>query len=638
MLRSAVLSTAFLGLVLVVLSWPIPTIEPTPGLDQSWVAGLYMATERGLDAGTDVVFTYGPLGFLGLPNVYVVWLGRIAFFWTILYQVAFCVALLWAARRAFGLPVGFVLALFAVSAITSDPVLLGATVLCAAALCGDWSLRSRTAFALGLGFVSGIELLGNLRLGPTLPVMALATLIGLPDRRRTFPAFFAAMVLTFGLAWVVTGQAFSNLPEYAVNALSEVSGYSAAMVVFGPGPWWMHPVLIAGLVVIGVLCFAAMRDLDRMARVGLVLMVATVSFLMYKHAVVREGPDRIAAFAGVALAIGIALAPHVRRAVAIPAIMLLVACTWIADGEYRDHTLDFGGRAHQFRSQLETMALPGRAEHLQRLGREWLQAEYDVSPDELALIRGRTVHVAPWEANVAWAYDLNWDPLPIFQQYSAYTSRLDRLNAAKLESSSAPEAILWQNNSGPGLGNSPGAIDNRWPAFESPAQMVAMFCRYRVVRWNDRWAVLRHAPNRCGRERPVSTTVVGNAGGVRLPVTEPGTALLVRVEGLGVSGVERLRTLLFRAARRSVVLDGQPWAMVGETAGDGLLLRAPRWADYPGPFRLGKVRDDVVFVREPGFLTGVDASTKFTFRFFALPLDAPAIAPRAASQKRREQR
>jgi hypothetical protein len=267
-------------------------------------------------------------------------------------------------------------------------------------------------------------------------------------------------------------------------------------------------------------------------------------------------------------------------------------------------------------------------------------ATYGLSPAEVALLLTGTVHVAPWEAGAAWAYDLDWDPLPVFQQYSAFTPRLDRLNAAKLESSTAPELILWQNTTtfDPNAVNVPGAIDARWPAFESPAQMVQMFCRYRVIRWDQEWAILRHVANRCGPERSLGTVMAGNAEGVPLPATRPNEALIVHVSGLGVSGIERLRTLLFRASGRIAVIEGNPWNMVGGTATDGLLVRVPRWADYPGLYRLGRDIDEIAFGRAPGFLTGVDGSTKLTLHFSALPLDAPAVLPPTATQKRRVQR
>jgi hypothetical protein len=54
-------------------------LAPSAGIDPSWVEGLYMAAERGLDFGTQIVFSFGPLGFLDFPGAYVVDLGRLAF-------------------------------------------------------------------------------------------------------------------------------------------------------------------------------------------------------------------------------------------------------------------------------------------------------------------------------------------------------------------------------------------------------------------------------------------------------------------------------------------------------------------------------------------------------------------------------
>jgi hypothetical protein len=168
--------------------------------------------------------------------------------------------------------------------------------------------------------------------------------------------------------------------------------------------------------------------------------------------------------------------------------------------------------------------------------------------------------------------------------------------------------------------------------------MVQMLCRYRAERWGQYWAVLRRGPSRCGPERRLTTIVARNGEAVRLPPTRPDEALIVRVGGLGVAGVERLRTLLFRGALRQAIFKDSQWNLVGETAGDGLLLRVPRWADYPGRFALDSGSPTVAFERRGGFLTGVDSSTELTLSFSALPLTAPAVARGASSQNRRVQR
>ncbi len=635
------LSTPLLGVVIALFTWPNGGIGPTAGLDPSWVAGLYMAGERGMDAGTQVVFTYGPLGFLGLPNLFEIWPGRIAFFWSSLVQIALCTGLLWGSRRAFGLIPALLITLFAAAVPTADPILIAATVLCAAALLGEWSLRWRLWLAVGIGALGGMQLLGSLRAGPTLLAMGFATLLGLPDRRRTYPAFFGAAVLSFFLFWFVTGQGLSNLGDYFLNTAEVVSGYSASMVFYEPDRWWQTPAFIVGLAAIAGLCLAAVWRRDNMRRLGFVLMVAAVTFLMFKHAVVRESPGSTGVFMGALLGISLALVPYVRRTLAIAAVAVLIAFTYIANHDHIDLTLDYGQRARNYRDQLTEMAIPGRAEKGRQLGIETMQATYKLSPAQLAVLRSGTVHVAPWEAGVVWAYDLDWDPLPVFQQYSAYTKRLDELNAAKLESTTAPDHILWQNTTifDPNSINYPGAIDARWPAFESPKQMVQMFCRYQALSWNEEWAVLRHGPDRCGRERPLRTVETGNGESVPLPRVRRNEALLVRVDGLAVEGIEKVRTMLLHAQNRHVIFQANLWNIVGDTADDGLLLRVPRWADYPGKFALDSGSPTIGFERIGGFLTGVDDSTKLTLHFYAMPLDAPAIAPRvAAAQKRRVQR
>ncbi len=392
---------------------------------------------------------------------------------------------------------------------------------------------------------------------------------------------------------------------------------------------------------LGGLCVAAGWRWDNAKRAALVVLVGAVTFLMFKHAIVRESPGSIGVLLGALLAIGLALVPHVRRPFAIVAVVVLVGLAYLGNRDLIDIRLDFRQHADDFITQLGTVAIPGRAEDEQQRGREEMRAIYDLSPQELRLLGSRSVHVAAWEDGAAWAYGLNWDPLPVFQQYSAYTPRLDDLNAAKLESAGAPTMILWQNATvfDPNAVNYPGAIDARWPAFETPREMVQMFCRYRALHWNETWAILRRAVDRCGRERPLETVHVPVGEAIRLPATRADEALVARVKGLAISGIERLRTLLYRAAGRGVDLDQTAWNLVGATTPDGLLLRVPRWADYPGLFALNGAEHQVAFKREGGFLTGLDSSSEITVSFSALPLDAPAITPRvAAAQKRRVQR
>ena len=88
--------------------------------------------------------------------------------------------------------------------------------------------------------------------------------------------------------------------------------------------------------------------------------------------------------------------------------------------------------------------------------------------------------VDPSEVTVAWANDLDWRPLPVFQPYMAWTEDLDRRNAETMASDDGPQRILRQNLNALG----------RYPAFESPAAMIAMLCTFEALRTTEEWQVL----------------------------------------------------------------------------------------------------------------------------------------------------
>src|SRR5689334_3408739 len=50
-----------------VLSWSATSTSVSIGPDPSWAAALHLAALDGLHFGSDLIFTYGPLGWLGYP-------------------------------------------------------------------------------------------------------------------------------------------------------------------------------------------------------------------------------------------------------------------------------------------------------------------------------------------------------------------------------------------------------------------------------------------------------------------------------------------------------------------------------------------------------------------------------------------
>src|SRR6185436_15787656 len=136
-----------------------------------------------------------------------------------------------------------------------------------------------------------------------------------------------------------------------------------------------------------------------------------------------------------------------------------------------------------------------------------LRAEYDLPPKVVAALRGHPVHADPWDIAAVWAFHLEWEPLPVFQTYSAYTPYLDEHNAARLLASPRLAVLRHQDTS----------VDQRVPAWESPAAMLALTCDYDVAAAARHWEALTPGADRCGATHPLRTVTVEPGQPIRVP-------------------------------------------------------------------------------------------------------------------------
>jgi len=209
--------------------------------------------------------------------------------------------------------------------------------------------------------------------------------------------------------------------------------------------------------------------------------------------------------------------------------------------------------------------------------------------------------VDPWEAGVAWMARLDWDPLPVFQDYSAYTAELDRLNSQTLRSLDGPERILRENTALIDPQYPTPTIDERVPAWDPPEATIAMLCNYRQLETTPRWQVLGKVGNRCGTPRRVATIRTAFDRPVTIPAPGRGEIVYAEVHGADVGGWERVRTLLYRSRLRYVLVNGRSrHRLVPGTAANGLLMAADARVDYRAPFALSPGARTVQFAGSSG--------------------------------------
>ncbi len=608
-------------LVVVLLAWqPLP-LEPRPGLDNSWHAALHMALHTGIGFGNHLIFTYGPLGFLSVPTFWYSDTGTIAVLYTVLLRVALAAAIFAGARRSYGTLIGALLALLVVGTsgigfqeefptlgLEAVPFLIFAV----------WVVdrvsdpRHLLAFVALGGAIAGVELLNKLSVGLDITVLALIMALCARGRRWLHLAVtLGALVATVLLVWGLTGQSFGALPSFARNGAQIVSGYGLAMSYEEAGLGWQFAAG-AAVFVVGVIAALQMtsESSSKRRRWGIVALWVAFCFFAYKDGYVRHDYIHASVFFVAMLGGFFAFTWRGRwRLVGAITVVALFAFALLAQRAPVSEVLE-PGRASTAVEQVADAFDPAEQRAIIASGRSAIALEFPVDERTLALMNNKTVHVSPYEASIAWAYNLRWRPLPVFQSYSAYTTALDEADEHAIRSRDAPQRILNKVQT---------EGDGRVVAFDQPLTSRAILCRYVELNTTSEWQLLGLGPNRCGAAVPLETVHANWGQSVLVPPPPNGHSLVfARIGGVDVSGFESLVSLLYRPTLREILLEGVPYRLIAGTAADGLILRAPAAVDFSAPYNLAR-NASTIAVRKLGQL-GEGSGRPITYSFFAAPV------------------
>jgi hypothetical protein len=434
-------------LVITLLCWHPLALEPTlkPGVGSSWEAAFHMALHGGVTFGNHLIFTYGPLGFLSAPTLWYGDTGTIAVLYAVLLRFALASALFLGARRSYGTVGGAIVALFVADvsefALETVPFL----VFCVWIIDRVCGTRQRLALMAANGAVAGVELLNKISIGLEIAVLAVIVTVAAKGRRRdNMIVTLSALVLSLLVGWIASGQDLGALPAYARNATQIVSGYSAAMSNEDMNLWWQFA---AGSLAFAFGLLGALQmtvDGPARRRWGIVALWVAFCFFQYKEGFVRhEVPHGVIYFVGL---MGGFLALRWRRGtrgyllgLGLTAILFVFAVA--SDDKSFIKAVDVGANASSAVSQLRQVSSPSESASITARGRRAIERAYPIDQPTLSLLRGHTVHVEPYQAAVAWVYQLDWRPLPVFQSYAAYTTTLDQQDADAVNSARAPQRI-----------------------------------------------------------------------------------------------------------------------------------------------------------------------------------------------------
>jgi hypothetical protein len=223
--------------------------------------------------------------------------------------------------------------------------------------------------------------------------------------------------------------------------------------------------------------------------------------------------------------------------------------------------------ARNFFGEAQTMVSTHKQAAVMAASRTALRYPSPLPPAMVKLMQGNTVAVSPWQVGEIWARPaIRFDPLPVLQDYSAFTSSLDQLDTTFLASSGAPRYILRQPLA---------VIDGRNPTFEPPGAQLAMECRYREVSADAVWQLLERQPDRCGRPRLISSITTGVGHVVTVPAAPAGDDVVATFH-LSTGVVMSVESLLFKPPNVFLVANNgqETWRFITATGPEFHVLEA----------------------------------------------------------------
>ena len=444
--RLAWLLRAFGFVALLLAAFTLPDM-PSTGLDSSWQMALGRFFQEGRQFGTDVVFTYGPLGWIN-GNMY--WGGQwgslIA--WHVLQAAILAALVLWQAERfPWSWRAPFLAFFFLLGLKYQDIQQQAALLLAGLELIRRADVTWRWSNALLLVPLVLFPLVKFTNLTLALPFVLLGAARAWHARGpRAAAELPGAFAVAFLAGWILCGQNPLHLPAYLRNSWEISSGYQDAMGAPCPTIQLYHGLGVAALLVIS-LAASVFAATDRRRASALALGTAAYLFLNWKHGFVRADGHQLLFY--MAALVAIVAAPFASEQLARGRWLRLLVLVAAAGLALRGAELVIPGTLPDAASSLVarmrrnlTAALhPAvtRADFDRTLAS--VRQELDL-PLTRAVTKSGTVDILGYEQSLALFNNLPYAPRPVFQSYSAYTPHLAQLNERHYLSPAAPEFVL----------------------------------------------------------------------------------------------------------------------------------------------------------------------------------------------------
>jgi len=472
--------------LLLYMTMPMFFFSATPGLDPSGMYILNVASSNGLKMGSDLVLTYGPLGFLSFAGnfgnngiisctVYMLLTLLEGFLLFPVYfnrdkcsitrlaitTIIWCSTLTPMASIGIDLYVDWILLLALSLAWFANPL---------------WRERYFVIACLLTVFLAFIKFSGCMTALSALIIFAVIWYVKDKKQGKRFAIILMSVPVLFLICYIFYNPSLQGLFRYVKSTFELSSGYNTAMSVWDEN-WKLK--LGIGIIAAGAYCllliFVLWADLNR----GLYMLIfCGPFFVVFKLGYVRADGHTFLYFIMFLIYICIIvlfvdfhllkerLSKYTGKVACAAAIMVtLMAC------------LTFTLPVYMLNNSPQTLIsiLKGRYQALTS-GISYaldnpITGENPLPQELLERIGNESIAAYPWEQSIFAYNDLNMRVMPVFGAYSAYTPYLDKLNADFFSNNeTAPTHILLQMD----------AIDGRYPLIETPVTWSAIRTHYKA--------------------------------------------------------------------------------------------------------------------------------------------------------------
>jgi hypothetical protein len=446
---------------------------PTLELDSSWRMALGKFFMEGRQFGTDIVFTYGPLGW-AMGKTYWGDHWGLLVGWHAVQTVVFSAIVYWHAYRLTGYARVFCFLFFFLFGLSyQDAMHHSIMALAGMELIrrspGPWRWSSGALLVL-LTILSLVKFT-NLLLGFFLVLLA-GGLEFWKTRRITglrLPAIFLGLFL---VGWMACGQHVGNLPAYFISSWEISQGYLDAMGFSCP-PAQLYLGLTVVALMLAYLAVNLATHPDRLRGLALTLGALAYLYLNWKHGFIRADGHQIGFYYAVLtilatspLLLEDSLRWHRLKVLLMAAagVLSVYSMEQVLPGLVRGALA-----AAQDKVNLHVSFALGKA-YTRELYEGRLEAERNTVDlrKSKATVGRASLDVLGFEQAVALYNGFNYQPRPVFQGYSAYTPYLSRLNYDYYASDRAPEFVLFKLQT----------IDGRLATMDDPHALRLLTQRY----------------------------------------------------------------------------------------------------------------------------------------------------------------